>query len=142
MRGISKRYPGVVVLEDVGLTLYPGEVHGLVGENGAGKSTLIQILAGVLDFSRSARKPRWGRRSASSQTIAASSPTWSAESMASAIVPSKLSGRSPRAAQSLSAARAPAAESTGRATAALAPDTACAGACRIRPMSASDIAGA
>jgi ribose transport system ATP-binding protein len=48
MRGISKRYPGVVVLEDVGLTLYPGEVHGLVGENGAGKSTLIQILAGAI----------------------------------------------------------------------------------------------
>jgi len=43
---------------------------------------------------------------------------------------------SPRAAQSLSAARAPAPESTGRATAALAPDTACAGACRIRPLSA------
>jgi len=48
MRGISKRYPGVVVLEDVGLTLYPGEVHGLVGENGDGKSTLIKILAGAI----------------------------------------------------------------------------------------------
>jgi ribose transport system ATP-binding protein len=48
MRGISKRYPGVVALDDVGLTLLPGEVHGLVGENGAGKSTLIKILAGAI----------------------------------------------------------------------------------------------
>ena len=47
MRGITKRYPGVVALEDVSLNLRAGEVHCLVGENGAGKSTLMKILSGA-----------------------------------------------------------------------------------------------
>ena len=47
MTGISKRFPGVMALENVDLTLAPGKVHALMGENGAGKSTLIKILAGV-----------------------------------------------------------------------------------------------
>ena len=41
---VSKSYPGVTALDDVNLTLFPGEVLGLVGENGAGKSTLIKII--------------------------------------------------------------------------------------------------
>jgi rhamnose transport system ATP-binding protein len=47
LRGISKGFGAVQALQNVDLSLYPGEVHALVGENGAGKSTLVKILAGV-----------------------------------------------------------------------------------------------
>ncbi|MGP4041403.1 sugar ABC transporter ATP-binding protein [Gracilibacillus sp. D59] len=47
MENIVKEFPGVKALSNVHLSLFPGEVHALMGENGAGKSTLIKVLTGV-----------------------------------------------------------------------------------------------
>ena len=47
VRGVTKRFPGVLALDGVNLTVKAGEVVGLVGENGAGKSTLMNLLGGV-----------------------------------------------------------------------------------------------
>jgi ribose transport system ATP-binding protein len=47
---ISKTFPGVRALNNVNFDLFPGEIHGIVGENGAGKSTLIKIICGVHDY--------------------------------------------------------------------------------------------
>ena len=67
LRGITKRYPGVVANDDVSLDLYRGEVHCLLGENGAGKSTLISILSGIV-------KPEQGTIRFEGEPVELSSP--------------------------------------------------------------------
>jgi ribose transport system ATP-binding protein len=47
LSGVGKEFFGTSVLREIDLTLYPGQVHALVGENGAGKSTVMKIVAGV-----------------------------------------------------------------------------------------------
>jgi ABC-type sugar transport system ATPase subunit len=50
IRNFTKRFPGVLAVNDLDLTVEPGEVMALLGQNGAGKSTLIKALAGVYPY--------------------------------------------------------------------------------------------
>ena len=47
LRGIGKRFPGVIANDDINIDVRRGTIHAIVGENGAGKSTLMKILYGV-----------------------------------------------------------------------------------------------
>jgi branched-chain amino acid transport system ATP-binding protein len=48
---ISRHFGGVKAVEDVSLTLHPGQLHAVIGTNGAGKSTLVNVLSGEIDVS-------------------------------------------------------------------------------------------
>ena len=48
LKGITKRFPGVVANNNITFSVRKGEIHALAGENGAGKSTLMNILFGLL----------------------------------------------------------------------------------------------
>jgi len=47
VKSVTKRFPGVIALQNIDFNNRKGEIHALVGENGAGKSTLIKVIAGV-----------------------------------------------------------------------------------------------
>src|SRR5438046_10135285 len=49
LREISKRFPGVLALDNVSLTIRPGTIHAIIGQNGAGKSTMINIISGMIN---------------------------------------------------------------------------------------------
>jgi general nucleoside transport system ATP-binding protein len=68
IRGIAKRFPGVVANHDVDISIRAGTVHALIGENGAGKSTLMKILYGV-------QKPDEGSISVNGEQVSFGSPT-------------------------------------------------------------------
>ena len=68
VRGVGKRFPGVVANHDVDMTIRAGTVHALIGENGAGKSTLMKILYGI-------QKPDEGTLVVAGEEVQFGSPT-------------------------------------------------------------------
>lgn len=68
VRGVGKRFPGVIANHDVDITIRSGTVHALIGENGAGKSTLMKILYGV-------QKPDEGTLTVHGKDVSFASPT-------------------------------------------------------------------
>ncbi len=82
LSGVTKRFGGVVAVQDVDFELFPGEVHALVGENGAGKSTLMKIVDGLYE-------PDEGVLEVNGETASFSSPR-DAEAAGIAMIPQEL----------------------------------------------------
>ncbi len=78
LQGVSKRFPGVLAVDDVSLDIYPAEVHIVAGENGAGKSTLMKLLSQV-------ERPTKGTISINGQPVHFSGPHY-AQSLGIAMV--------------------------------------------------------
>ena len=57
MKGITKTFGSVTANENVDLTLYPGEIHALLGENGAGKTTATHPICGYMDTRAAPARP-------------------------------------------------------------------------------------
>ena len=102
-RNISRRFPGVIALNDVSLNIEAGQVHILAGENGAGKSTLVKILTGAYAPSSGSLRiglnlrrswPVSGNSSIRIKTVAAEVSNWGPGKAAE---PGALSGRVPEA---------------------------------------------
>jgi ribose transport system ATP-binding protein len=72
LRGIVKRFPGVVALDRVDVDLRPCEVLGLIGQNGSGKSTLVKAIAGVQEPDEGEIRVRGVRQRLASPQMAAS----------------------------------------------------------------------
>ena len=68
LRGIGKRFPGVIANHDIDIDVRRGTIHAIVGENGAGKSTLMKILYGV-------QKPDEGTIAVNGTEVSLSSPS-------------------------------------------------------------------
>ena len=62
VRGLRKRYGGVVAVDSMNLAVRRGAIHAVVGENGAGKSTLMKVLAGVVRPDAGEIEIRWPSR--------------------------------------------------------------------------------
>ena len=56
MRGITKRFPGMIANDQIEFLVEKGEIHSLLGENGAGKTTLMKILFGLTSRTGGASK--------------------------------------------------------------------------------------
>lgn len=56
MRGITKRFPGMIANDQIEFLVEKGEIHSLLGENGAGKTTLMKILFGLYQRTGGASK--------------------------------------------------------------------------------------
>ena len=67
MKGITKRFPGVLANDHISFQLHQGEIHALLGENGAGKTTLMNILYGLI-------RPDEGRSRCTARPVHFASP--------------------------------------------------------------------